>query len=138
MKKIACVVIAVVMLVLCITLTACGAKYVSRYSATMMVKSNTSNEASISFDGFKGTYVMQLKNNGEDEVLIAYTATLGEGNIKVYYDFDGEKKNLFELEMGGSVDGKTEIFVGNKTIYIIIESNGKCGEGRFSFALAKA
>ena len=138
MKKIASVIIAVVTLVLCFTLSACGNKYVSHYSATLMVRTNTSNKALLSFGSFSGTYVMQLKNNSADEVFITYEATLGEGNIKVYYDFNDEKLNLFEIEANGSVDRKTETFTGNKTIYIIIESDGKCNEGSFSFVLEKS
>lgn len=138
MKRIAKAVIAVTMLVLCFTLSACGGKYVSHYSATMMVKTNTSNKATVSFGGFNGTYVMQLKNRNADEVFISYAATLGEGNIKVYYDFNDEKLDLFEIATDGSVEGKTETFTGNKTIYVIIESDGKCDEGSFSFTLEKA
>ena len=80
---------------------------------------------------------MKLNNQGADEVFITYEASLGEGNIKVYYDFNDEKLNLFEIETNGSVQGKTETFTGNKTIYVIIESDGKCSEGSFSFALKK-
>ena len=138
MKKFTSVIIAVVTLVLCFTLSACGNQYVSHYSAMLMVRTNTSNEASVSFDRFSGTYVIQLKNNSADEVFITYEATLGEGNIKVYYDFDDEKLNLFEIETNGSVDGKTETFTGNKTIYIIIESDDKCNDGSFSFVLEKS
>ncbi|MDE5548874.1 MAG: hypothetical protein K2J13_01335 [Clostridia bacterium] len=137
MKKFASVIIAVVTLVLCFTLAACGNNYVSNYSATQMVTSNTSDKASVSFGGFSGTYVMQLKNNGADEVFITYEASLGEGNIKVYYDFNDEKLDLFEIESNGSVDSKTETFTGNKTIYIIIEADGKCNDGSFSFVLEK-
>ena len=138
MKKFASVIIAAVTLVLCFTLSACGNKYVSHYSAMLMVKENTSNKASVSFDSFSGTLVMKLKNNSADEVFITYEATLGEGNINVYYDFNDEKLNLFDIETDGSVDGKTETFTGNKTIYIIIESDGKCSDGSFSFVLKKS
>ena len=137
MKKFASVIIAMVTLILCFTLSACGNKYVSRYNAMLMVRTNTSDNASVSFDSFNGTYVIKLKNKGADEVFITYEATLGEGNIKVSYDFDGEKRNLFDIETDGSVDKKTETFTGNKTIYIIIESEGKCNDGSFSFALEK-
>ena len=137
MKKFARVIIAVVTLVLCFTLSACGNKYVSHYSAMLMVSTNFSNKASVSFDSFSGTYVIKLKNNSTDEVFLTYEATLGEGNIKVYDDFNDEKLTLFEIEANGSVDGKTEAFTGNKTIYIIIESDGKCNDGSFSFALEK-
>ncbi len=138
MKKFASAILAVVTLVLCFTLSACGNKYVSRYNATLMVRTNTSEKASVSFDSFSGTYVMHLKNNGSDEAFIAYEGTLREGNIKVYYDFNGEKLNLFDIGTDGSVDGKTETFAGNKTIYIIIESDGKCRDGGFSFVLNKS
>ena len=81
---------------------------------------------------------MQLKNKSADEVFITYEATLREGNITVYYSFNDEKRSLFEMEANGSVDGRSEAFTGNKTIYIIIESDGKCKEGSFSFALEKS
>lgn len=138
MKKFAGVIIAIATLVLCFTLSACVSKYASHYSSTIMVKTNTSTEASVSFGTFSGTYVMQLQNNGGGEAYITYNATLEEGNIKVYYDFNDEKLDLFEIETGGSVEGKTETFTGNKTIYVIIESDGKCKEGSFSFALKKS
>lgn len=138
MKKIANVIIVTVMLVLCFALSACGSKYVSNYSAAKMISKNTANEASVSFDNFSGTYVIQLKNTGDDKASITYNATLGEGNIKVYYDYNDEKLNLFEIGNEGSIKGKTEAFTGNKTIYIIIESDGKCNAGSFSFALEKS
>ncbi len=138
MKKIKEVIVAVVILVLCFSLSACGNKYVSRYSATLMVRTNTSNKASVSFDTFSGIYVMQFKVAGADEVFITYEATLGKGNIKVYYDFNDEKLNLFEIEPDGLIKGKTETITGDKTIYIIIESDGKCNDGSFSFVLEKS
>ncbi len=138
MKKFAGIIIAVVTLVLCFTLSACGKIYHSNYSSTAMVTTNNSDKASVSFDSFSGTYVMKLQNNGADEVYITYEATLGEGNITVYYDYNGEKSDLFKIQSNGSVDSKTETFTGNKTIYVIIESDGKCNEGSFSFALKKS
>ena len=103
----------------------------------LMVSTNFSNKASVSFDSFSGTYVIKLKNNSPDEAFLTYEATLGEGNVSVYYDFNDEKLNLFEIEADGSVDSKTEAFTG-KTVYIIIESDGKCNDGSFSFALEKS
>ncbi len=138
MKKVTRVIIAMVMLVLCFTMSACESKYVSHYSATMMVRTNTSKNASVSFGSFNGTYVIKLKNNDAAEVFITYKATLEEGNTKVYYDFNDEKQNLFEIGTDGVIEGKTETFTGNKTIYIIIESDGKCNAGSFSFALEKS
>ena len=135
MKKNTRIVIAVMMLILCFTLSACGNKYVSHYSATLMVKKNTTTEASVSFRNFSGIYVIQLKNTGDEKIFITYSATLEEGNIKVYYDFNDEKLNLFEIGTDNSIEGKTETFTSNKTVYIIIESDGKCKAGSFLFAL---
>ncbi len=137
MKKFASVIFTTVTLVLCFTISACGNKYVSHYSAMLMVRENTSNQASVSFESFSGTYVIKLQNNRADEVFITYDATLREGNIKVYYDYNDEKLNLFEIATDGSVDSKTETFTGNKIIYIIIESDGKSNGGSFSFVLEK-
>ena len=85
MKKFARVMIIAVMLVLCFTLAACNTKYTSKYSSKLMATTNTSDKASVSFDSFKGRYVIQLKSKG-DEVSITFNATLEKGNIKVYYD----------------------------------------------------
>ena len=138
MKKITKIVIAAVMLILCFTVSACENKYVIHYSATLMVRKNTTSEVSVSFSTFSGIYVMQLKNTGDEKTFITYNATLEEGNIKVYYDFKDEKLNLFEIGTDGSIEGQTETFTSNKTIYIIIESDGKCKAGSFSFALEKS
>ncbi|MDE6273615.1 MAG: hypothetical protein K2L87_01020 [Clostridiales bacterium] len=137
MKKFASVIITVVTLVLCFALSACGDKYASHYSSTAIVSQNTSSEASVSFSTFSGTYVIKFNYTGNDKV-ITYNATLEEGNIKVYYDVNGEKLHLFDIGADGSVEGKTEEFTSNNTIYIIIESDGKCKEGSFSFALEKS
>ena len=138
MKKFTSVIIALAALALCFTLSACGNKYVSHYKAMLMVGTNTANKASVSFATFSGMYVMQLKNKGADEVFITYEATLKEGNIKAYYDFNDEKLNLFEIGTDGSIEGNTETFTSNKTIYIIIESDGECSRGSFSFVLEKS
>ncbi len=138
MKKFAGIIVAVMALVLCFALSACTNGYASNYSGTAIVTTRTSNETSISFGSFSGTCAMQLKNQGADEVYLTYEASLEEGNIKVYYDFNGEKLDLFEIGTDGSIKGKTEAFTGNKTIYVIIESDGTCNEGSFSFALEKA
>ena len=139
MKKIARIIIAVTaMLVLCLTLSACGSKYASKYSSSTMVTTNTSNEASVSFGTFSGTYVMKFKNSGDEKAVITYNATLEKGNIKVYYDYNDEKLDLFEIGNDGSIKGKTEAFTSGKTVYVIIESDGKCNEGSFSFTLEKS
>ena len=137
MKKFLSTIIVAMMLVMCFTLSACGDKYTSSYSATLMVRTNTANEASVSFDTFNGTYVMKLKNKGDADTVIAYNVSLEEGNFKVYYDFLGNKVSLFEIGDGDSMEGKIEATT-SKTIYFIIESDGICRAGSFSFALEKS
>lgn len=138
MKKFAGVIIAVATLVLCIMLSACGNRYSSHFNSSVMISKNNATDASVSFDGFSGTYVIKFDSKGTDEVFISYDAKLGDGNIKVYYDFNEEKLDLFEIGTNGSEKGKTEAFTTDKTIYIVIESDGKCKDGSFSFVLEKA
>ena len=138
MKKFARVLISTMTLVLCFALCACGTKYHDNYSSSAMVEKTTDNDASVSFDTFSGVYVIKWNNTDNSETLITYNATLKDGNIKVYYDYNDEKLNLFEIGAGGSSEGKTEAFARNQPIYIIIESDGKCGEGSFSFTLEKS
>lgn len=137
MKKFFSVLIAAMMLVMCFTLSACVDKYTSSYTATLMVRTNTANEASVSFDTFKGTYVIKFKNKGDCETFITYNITLKEGKMQVYYDYDGKKLHLFEIENNDSTTGKLKVPASNNTIYIIIESEGKCTEGRCSFILER-
>ena len=138
MKKFVKVFIATIMLAFCFTLSACGDKYTSSYSATLMVKTNAANEASVSFDTFNGTYIMKLNNKSGDKAFITYSITLKEGKISVYYDYDGKKLHLFEIENDDFTTGKLNLPTSSKTIYIILESDGKCNEGSFSFVLEKA
>lgn len=138
MKKITSVIIVIVMFVLCFALSACGNKYISNYSSSRMVEEKATNKASVSFYSFSGTEVIKFHNRGGDEVYITYSATLLEGNIKVYYDYNDEKLDLFEIGADGSVAGKTEAFTGDKIIYIVIESDAKCNIGSFSFTLEKS
>ena len=76
MKKFLSALIATLMLVVCFALSACGDKYTSSYSATLMVRTNTANEASVSFDTFNGTYVMKLKNEDGRKAAITYNITI--------------------------------------------------------------
>lgn len=137
MKKFLDVLIATMMLVVCFTLSACENKYTSSYSATLMVRTNTANEASVSFGTFNGTYVMKLKNKDDSEAFITYNITLKEGKMQVYYDYNGNKMHLFEIENDDSTTGKLKVPANSNTIYIIIESEVKCNAGRFSFVLER-
>ncbi len=124
MIKVKGIFILIVTLILCLTLSAFKCD-ITAYTATMMVTTNTSNKATLSFCSFKGSYRMHLQSNGDNQVYISYEATLEQGNIKVYYDYNGKKLNLFEIWSNDTKKGRTEVFKGKKTIHITIDSDGK-------------
>ncbi|MDE7213461.1 MAG: hypothetical protein K2N42_02665, partial [Anaeroplasmataceae bacterium] len=66
MKKIVSVIIVMVMLVLCFTLSSCDIEYASIHSATGMETKITSNEAFVSFDTFSGNYKIQLNSKSNE------------------------------------------------------------------------
>ena len=105
-------------------------KYQSHYNAVGFVHSNTSSSAYMSFSSFDGTISFKLKC-GEGE-RIQYSAVLGEGSATVYYDCDGKKKLLFLIGAGEEVfDFVRPSETGS--IYIIVETDGKCEEGKLKF-----
>lgn len=128
-KKLAVLIIAVMMGVL---LTACG-KYTSSYKATILVTTNHSDEASMSFSTFTGTKVFKVKS-GDDGTVLKCKASLSEGSATVYYDYDGTKRELCTLNSGEAFNESIDIEA-NSTIYIIVETNGKAEEGRFEFGV---
>ena len=132
MKKLKITIISLLLL-LSVSLTGCG-KYVSSYSAAALVKSNTSKSASISFLELKGTVVYTLKCKSGDEGRLVYSGNLDGGSMTVYYDCDGEKKELFSLNGKESVSSSLEDLKEGK-VYIIIETDGRCENGSLSFKL---
>lgn len=130
MKKITALIAAALLLMLT---AGCG-RYVSSYNAVGFVHSNTSGSAFMNFYSFEGRMVFSLKSSPDDE--IKYTASLGEGNAAVYYDCSGTKTELFHIDGGGSVassGGELE----DGTVYIIVETDGRCINGGFSFSIEK-
>ena len=116
-----------------ILFSGCG-KYSSHYNAVGFVHSNTSSSAYMSFSSFDGTISFKLKC-GEGE-RIQYSAELGEGSATVYYDCDGKKKLLFLIGAGEEVfDFVRPSETGS--IYIIVETDGKCEEGKLKFDVEK-
>ena len=69
-------------------------------------------------------------------VSIDVDASLEEGEMNVYIGVNGEKELLLTVKGGESydevitLDGKYDK---EKTVYIILESAGKCAEGDFEF-----
>ena len=131
MKK-ACLVLA---LLFSLALCSC-AGYVKNYSATILITSCQGNEASMEFYTFDGTYNFKLKRSGDADHTLDVDASLEEGEMNVYIGVNGEKELLLTVKGGESydevitLDGKYDK---EKTVYIILESAGKCAEGDFEF-----
>ncbi len=102
-------------------------KYVSHYSAMMLVTEQSSKAGSINFSSFSGNKVFTLKSDGH----LNYSAKLEEGSATVYYD-DGKKVELFSIR-GGEEIRPSSINVGSGTVYVIVQTNEKCKDGKFSF-----
>ena len=132
MKK-ACFALALIFTLLML----CGCKgYVKSYAATILITSGHGDEASMKFDTFKGSYNFKLKRDGNPEHTLDIDASLAEGEINVYIGVGGEKELLLTV-MGGETYDETitlaEKYDTQKTIYIILESVGKCVDGDFEF-----
>ena len=117
--------------------TLCGCSgYVKNYSATILITSCHGDEASMEFDTFNGTYNFKLKRDGVAEHTLDIEATLDEGEMKVYIGVDGEKELLRTIKGGNSYDETiilNDKYDNEKTIYVVLESTGKCINGDFEF-----
>ena len=136
MKKRAWIAVTALLLALC--LTACGitftsSDHVSSYRATMLVRTETSGSARMSFMTLNGRIVFKLRSGGADAV--GASAKLETGSATVYYDAGGTKTEWFTVTAGEEVEcsaGPLE----KGTVYVIIETEGKCEEGNFRFEVS--
>ena len=134
MKKAAlALVLVIILVIISCSFMACS-KYTSSFTTLMCVKSQGTNEGFIRFEEFKGTYVFNFKYDGDGEGQIKYTASIGSGNITVYYDSDDEKKELFKISDGQELSA-TEGTITKGHVYIIIEADEKVSTGSFEFKL---
>ena len=115
----------------------CGCSgYVKSYSTSMMRASCRGDEASMAFRTFKGSYHFRLKRDDAAAHTLDFEAELAEGEMNVYVGVDGEKELLRTVKGGESyeetisLDGKYD---SEKSIYVILESVGKCVGGEFEF-----
>ena len=132
MKK-ACFVLVLILTLF--TLCGCGG-YVKSHSATILITSSHGDEASMKFDTFKGSYNFKLKRDGNPEHTLDIDASLAEGEMNVYIGVSGEKELLLTVKDGDSYDEMItlpEKYDNEKTIYIILDSVGKCIDGDFEF-----
>ena len=126
-KRISLLIAAFIILVM----TGCGG-YISSYKATGFVRSNTSTSVFMNFWSFEGRMVFRLRAKAEGE--LKYTASLEKGNLTVFYDNDGTKSELFSLKDGGTADSSGG-YVEEGTVYIIVETDGKCENGELRIGL---
>ncbi len=132
MKK-ACFVLALI-LILGVFCSCEG--YVNKYSATILITSCQGDEASMQFDTFKGTYNFKLRRNDVAEHSLDLEASLAEGEMNIYIGVDGEKELLRTVKGGEFYDETITLddkYDNEKTIYVILESTGKCADGDFEF-----
>jgi hypothetical protein len=132
MKKFSFVLVLMLTLAL---LCSCGG-YVKSYSATILITSCQGDEASMKFDTFKGTYHFKLRKDDIAEHTLDLEASLAEGEMNVYIGVGGEKELLLTVKGGESYDETitlAEKYDHENTIYIILETTGKCAQGDFEF-----
>lgn len=131
MKKGIRIIAGALVIVLC--LTGCGfvsSNYVSSYRATMLVRSETSDSARMSFSTFDGRMVFRLRSGGHD--IIRSSIKLESGSATVSYAAGGTKTEWFTVntgDEGGNSAGPLE----KGTVYVIIETSETCREGSFRF-----
>lgn len=124
--------IVALLLIALVVLSVVGCNvYVSHYSALMLVTTNTSEKASMSFSSFNGTksFTLNLKEGG----VIEYSAVIESGEATVYYDIDGNKTEMFKISSGENAKSFLDLYTYTGKVHIIVESNGKISEGSFDF-----
>lgn len=131
MKKTVFSLLLALMLLVC--LTGC-VRYSSHYSALMLVNSNTSQSSYMSFSSFNGTKTFKMNCKSDFGGLLEYSAKLESGSATVYFDHDGNKTELFTIR-GGEEIASTAVPVSQGPVYVIVETNEKCKEGKFDFNL---
>ena len=126
MKRLCLLSLALVML---LSLTGCG-KHSSSYMAVGLVRTNGSHSAQMSFYSLDGKMVFKMKSSGEGDV--RFLGKLESGNATVYYEYRGTKSELFTIGPGEEVDSHGG-YIESGTVYVIVETDGKCVNGSFSF-----
>ena len=129
----------------CLLLCVCGllslaSCYVSRYSAFMLVRSNVGGKAEIHFSTLDGRLAETFRKREEGEGALSYTASLEEGELSVSYDAgDGKLLPLFSLKGGESVSAEGGYVEARKgaRISIVIETKGKCKEGKIEIGFSQ-
>ena len=137
MKKV-CFMLALILTL--VMLCSCGG-YINNYFATIMITSGHGNEASMEFDTFSGTYNFKLRKDDPVANTLDLEASLAEGEINIYISADGEKELLRTVRGGDDFDETITLdakYDNERSVYIILESAGKCVDGEFAFVYGQA
>jgi hypothetical protein len=113
-----------------LALAAAGCRYSSSYRATMLVRTNGPDTASMSFSTFDGRMVFKLNGPGQ----IRYAAQLEKGRATVYADDGGGKTECFSIGAGETAGSAAGTWDGG-TVYVVVETDGVCEEGSFTFEM---
>lgn len=108
--------------------------YASHFVTTSCVRTNTSKKASLSFGSLKGNMVFKLRCDGKEGRELVCTGELGDGTATVYYDYNGTKMKLFTIQGGEKIKVDVKKLEKGK-VYVIVESDGKCKDGKFTFKI---
>ena len=133
MKKIISLALAAITLAVAVCLVGCSG-YSSSFKATMCVHSNKSNSSYLSFSTFEGRMVFKMKCDDGDQ--IKYYSKLESGSATVSYDCGSGKVELFKIGSGDEISARGGDLV-KGTVYVIIETDGKCTGGDFDFDIVK-
>ncbi len=131
--KRACTVFEVILFMLLLCISGCG-RYRSGYKAVGLVTSESSGNGFINFYSFDGARVFKLNNKKGSDGQLFYSAKLEEGSAAVFYDNGGGKTELFAIHGGEETDAVFTL-PGSGTVYVIIETQGKCQNGEFRFEI---
>ncbi len=133
MKKNIPIISAAVLLICCLFLSGCSSEpYTSSYNAKGLTQSHDDHSATMSFAEFQGVKVFKLKFEDSFSKSLLYKLKLETGSATIYYDTDGTKKELVSLKAGSVFDEKLSDLTCS-SMYIIVEANERCLNGKFSF-----
>ena len=123
-------IILIMLSLLCVIFLPGCRRYISKYKAIGFVHSNRSASAFMNFYEFEGCMVFRLKSKNAGQ--IEYSAKLNTGDITVYYDISGTKNELFSIHDGEETEDVLTLPEAG-TVYILVQTDGKCQNGEFRF-----